>query len=336
MGSRRTFLGLCAASGASAVAGRSGAADPCGGPRGRSVYEGIMGRGYARGPYGLVHFHDSAGLVKSPANSVPLLLLHQSPASARQFEAAFKPLAARSIRFIAIDTPGFGFSDPSPFVPRVEDWASSIVAVLDHFGVAQADVLGHHTGALIATEVALQFPARVRRLVLNGPFPITEAERREYIEASDRSHARGAPAIDGSHLLASFQTRVRMYGPDPDPAIITRIVAEKYQGLGPYTWGHHAAYRYDHAASLRRLTHRTMILTNTGDDIHELAKRAAAMRPDFEYREMQGGTHDIVDQQPEAWSDAVVEFIGQQDVAAGTSGKPTGSANPGDRDRAGR
>jgi pimeloyl-ACP methyl ester carboxylesterase len=303
---------------ASAPTGAPASAGPATAQADGALYAGIMGRGYARGPCGLVHFHDSAGLVQSRRGELPLVLLHQSPASARQFEAAFKPLVARGIRFVAIDTPGFGFSDPTPTLPRLEDWASSIVAVLDHLGLPKVDLLGHHTGALLATEVALQAPARVRRLVLNGAFPVTEAERAEYLAGAERSHARGKPVIDGSHLLNSFQIRVKMYGPDPDPAIITRIVAEKYQGLGPYWWGHNAAYRYDHAASIQRLALRTMILTNTGDDIYDLSRRAAALRPDFDYRELPGGTHDIVDQQPEAWSDAVVEFLRQPDRASAT------------------
>jgi len=227
MDDRRAFLGLCAGT-AMASIGATPATAATGGSRACSaVYDGIMGRGYARGPFGLVHFHDSAGLVKSPKTPWPLVLLHQSPASARQFERAFAPLVARGVRFVAIDTPGFGFSDPSPTMPKLEDWASSVVAVLDHLGIAQADVLGHHTGALIGTEVALQAPSRVRRLILNGPFPITPEERAKFIAGGDISHARGAPVITGQHLLASFETRVRMWGTDspPDPAILTRIVA---------------------------------------------------------------------------------------------------------------
>ena len=46
--------------------------------------------------------------------------------------------------------------------------------MLDHLGLEQVDVLGHHTGALNATELTLQNPKRVRRLILNGPFPVTE------------------------------------------------------------------------------------------------------------------------------------------------------------------
>jgi pimeloyl-ACP methyl ester carboxylesterase len=320
MDDRRSFLGLGASAAAGALAshlpGIAAAADrPTATPtpaqaRARAtVYDGIMGRGYARGPYGLVHFQDSGGLVQSRPGELPLVLLHQSPASSRQFESAFKPLVARGIRFIAIDTPGFGFSDPSPAIPKLEDWAPAFAAVLDHLGLEQVDVLGHHTGALNATELTLQYPRRVRRLILNGPFPVTAAERATFIEAGERNHAAGAPVVDGSHVLRSFETRVRMWGPNPDPAIITRIIAEKYQGLGPYWWGHHVAYRYDHVAAMQRLQHPTLILTNTGDDIYELAQRARTLHPDFAYVELLGGTHDIVDQQPEAWSDAVVAYL---------------------------
>ncbi|HEY0942331.1 MAG TPA: alpha/beta hydrolase [Steroidobacter sp.] len=313
MNDRRSFIKLGCATSALAATGWSGQVSAKSRERCAPDFDGIMGRGYARGPYGLVHFHDSVGLVKSPRNPRPLVLLHQSPASARQFEAAFKPLVNRGVRFVAIDTPGFGFSDPPPAIPRVEDWARSVVSVLDHLGIEQADILGHHTGGLIATEVALNAPSRVRRLILNGPFPITEEERQKYIESGARSHERGRPKLDGSHLATSFEARKRMYGPDPDPAVITRIVVEKYQGRGPYWWGHHVAYRYDHAATLKRLKHRTLILTNTGDDIYEHAKRAKEMRPDFEYVELIGGTHDIVDQQPEEWSEAVAAFITRPD-----------------------
>ena len=64
-------------------------------------------RGYARWAHGLVHYYDTG-------SGTPLLLLHQAPMSARQFEAVLTPLAARGIRAIAVDLPGFGCSDPTP------------------------------------------------------------------------------------------------------------------------------------------------------------------------------------------------------------------------------
>jgi hypothetical protein len=56
-----------------------------------------------------------------------------------------------------------------------------------------------------------------------------------------------------------------------------------------------------------------MILTNTGDVIYEEARAAARLRPDFAYTELEGGGVDIVDQQPEAWADAVARFLLETD-----------------------
>ena len=44
--------------------------------------------------------------------------------------------------------------------------------------------------------------------------------------------------------------------------------------------------------------------------IYDLAQRARVVRPDFAYAELEGGGVDIMDQQPEAWSETVARFLG--------------------------
>ena len=261
-----------------------------------------INRDYADGPYGLVHFQDTG-------SGRPLVLCHQAPMSSRQFDTVYPLFAARGIRAIGVDTPGFGNSDPTDFVPRVEDWASSIVAVLDHLDIAQADVLGHHTGALVATEVALQFPDRVKNLILAGPLPLEEEERQGFLDFVDRAEINFEYKTDGSHLVDSFMSRFNAYGDGVDPQRITRYTVEKLMGRGPFWYGHYAAFKYDHNTAIPKIKHRTLILTNTGDQIYEHAKWTKRMRPDFEFVELDGGGIDIMDQQPEAWVDAIVSFL---------------------------
>lgn len=259
-------------------------------------------RGYADGPYGQVHFRDTG-------EGIPLVLCHQSPQTSRQFTNVYEPLSRLGIRAIGVDTPGFGESDPAGFVPKIEDWAGTIPAVLDHLGISQADVLGHHTGGMIAAEVALQFPERVRKLVVNGPMPASEQERRELLDDIGMRELNFVYEDDGSHLQHTFQVRKTMYGKDPNPKTLTRYVMEKFQGYAPFWVGHHAAFVYDQGAALKRVEHPTLILTNTGDSIYEHAQRTRALRPDFDYTELAGGGIDIVDQLPEAWAAAVADFL---------------------------
>jgi hypothetical protein len=43
----------------------------------------------------------------------------------------------------------------------------------------------------------------------------------------------------------------------------------------------------------------TLLLTNTGEDLYEATQRSRDLRPDFfAYQALQGGTHDIIDEQP--------------------------------------
>ena len=110
-------------------------------------------KGYAEGRWGQIHYKECGPVGDHEGR--PLLLLHQSPTDSVQFARAMRPLAVRGIRAIAIDLPGFGGSDTPPAPPSVADYAHIVPAVLDHLGIAKASILGHHTGAVIATEAAL-------------------------------------------------------------------------------------------------------------------------------------------------------------------------------------
>ncbi|MEZ5474342.1 MAG: alpha/beta hydrolase [Steroidobacteraceae bacterium] len=265
-----------------------------------------MHRGYVDGPFGQIHFQDAGGKGR------PLVMLHQAPMSSRQFENVFKYLIDQGLRPIAIDLPGFGMSDVTTFVPKVEDYAKIVPPVLDALGIAVADVLGHHTGAMVATEVALQFPDRVRKLVLAGPLPIEEPERQKFLAGTQRNEIDFVYETDGSHLAKSFMGRYRMYsasGTAPSAKLITRYVVEKFMGYGPFWYGHHAAFIYDQKQAIPKIRKPTLIMTNTGDQIYEQAKLTKQMRPDFELAVLQGGGVDIVDQQPQAWAEAVGKFL---------------------------
>lgn len=261
-------------------------------------------RGYADGPFGQVHFHDTGG------EGPPLVLSHQSPQSARQFDLLVPALAAQGLRVIAVDHPGFGSSDPTPHVPSIADYAAVFPAVLDHLAIARADFAGHHTGAQVVTEISLLWPDRVGRLVLNGPTPFTQAElqyMRNTVTAEEKDMVHH---LDGHHVAHTFQVRLKLHGPGADPALITRMVAEKFIGYGEMWWGHNAAFHYDHAEAMTRVRHRALILTNPDDLIYDAALRAREIRPDFDFIELPaGGGIDVVDAQPEAWAQAVSTFL---------------------------
>ena len=77
--------------------------------------------------------------------------------------------------------PGFGESDPLQSITCIEVLAPAIVAVLDHLEIEKSDILGHRTGAILASEISCRFPDRIRKVILNGPFVVedeTELKRK--------------------------------------------------------------------------------------------------------------------------------------------------------------
>lgn len=62
----------------------------------------------------------------------------------------------RNIRATGIDPPGFGNSDPPPFLPTLSDCASVMPAVMDQLSLDEANIAGHHSGALVAAEFSVQ------------------------------------------------------------------------------------------------------------------------------------------------------------------------------------
>ena len=127
-------------------------------------------KGYAEGRWGQIHYKECGPVGDHEGR--PLLLLHQSPTDSVQFARAMRPLAVRGIRAIAIDLPGFGGSDTPPAPPSVADYAHIVPAVLDHLGISTASILGHHTGAVIATgplAMASTVPSATWLLVVIAP-----------------------------------------------------------------------------------------------------------------------------------------------------------------------
>jgi pimeloyl-ACP methyl ester carboxylesterase len=258
--------------------------------------------GYAPGPFGQVHF-------QSWGEGIPLVLCHQSPSSSEQFSAIYPLLAQRGIRAIGVDTPGFGMSTVPDHPPTIEEYADSVTGVLDHLGLARAHILGQHTGSMVAMEATLRHPQRYVSLLLNTPTPFDETERAQWAQVLTPRQKAWKPLPDGSHLQALWNRRCAASGAWTHLSAMHREVIQMLRAGETLWYGHAASLVYDQLGRLPLVGVPSMILTNSGDLTFKFAQRAAQVRPDFGYVELPGGTHDIVDEQPEAYVDAVASFI---------------------------
>src|SRR5580692_11150604 len=82
-----------------------------------------------------------------------------------------RPILAKLFRTIALDNRGVGQSDAPPGIYSIALMASDAAAVLDAAGIESAHVFGVSMGGMIAQEFALQYPNRVRSLILGCTAP---------------------------------------------------------------------------------------------------------------------------------------------------------------------
>ncbi len=216
-------------------------------------------RAFVDGPFGQMHVRSTP----KAAGAAPLILLHPSPYSGTYYADLMRVLAPQR-QTIAIDTPGFGASAAPPDLIDLEDYAAAFGHALDGLGLGEGpvDVLGFHTGAMLAVALGLQRPRSVRRLVLAGlPFLMGKAR-----EAAYRTTARPPTlAEDGSHLLDYWERVVA----ERHPGVSLAQAQQRYNDFAPSFpegWrAYHALYRYPAEEKIPQLAQPVLLLL-----IHEI------------------------------------------------------------------
>ncbi len=124
-----------------------------------------------RGGFVTVDGVETHVLRKGEGNGDPVVLLHGLNGVVEDFTGALIDRLAEEHEVLAIDRPGYGFTDrPDPAIsqmPRQAAWLDNLLAEL---GVEDAIVVGHSLGGALATTYALDHPHRVRGLVLVAPY----------------------------------------------------------------------------------------------------------------------------------------------------------------------
>src|SRR5712671_4312082 len=101
----------------------------------------------------------------------PLVLLHGGLMTIDlNFGPLLEPLAA-SRQVIAVELQGHGHTADTGRPLTIEALAGDVVALLDHLGIAEADIFGFSLGGLVGCGVALSAPARVGRLIVASADP---------------------------------------------------------------------------------------------------------------------------------------------------------------------
>ena len=243
-------------------------------------------------------FEDAGG------DGPPVLLVMGLGMNATGWWRTVPVLAEAGLRVIAFDNRGVGRSERVPGPYTVLEMADDAVSVLDAAGIDRAHVYGISLGGMIAQEIALGYPDRVRALVLGattgggaGHAPAS-AETQAFLQ--QRAHMTAEHAVWAS-VPINYAPRTRAHGGERIAEdIVQRLrfpVESEFYGAQLA-----AAQAHDASARLGRIRAPTLVVHGEQDVLIPPAngERVAAAIAGAELALWPGAAHLYFTDEPEA------------------------------------
>ncbi len=260
-------------------------ADPSTRPDIGTLGPSLRRRRYVDARFGQVHVTTTTARETRGRMPVPVCCLPMSPRSGRDFDEFAAHLGDRRVVHCP-DVPGFGGSDPPPEPPAIDDYAAALLEALDGLlppgRRAQVDLVGQHTGAAMAVEMARQQPQRIRRLVLIGVPLFGDAEREELRQ----SFVEPRPYFQDPEFLSATWKRDLTAVKDglSEDAMLMRFT--EIMRAGPRSWwGFNAVFNYPMRERLPRIG-QPVLTVALQERLGPATREAAALVQNGRYVEM--------------------------------------------------
>ncbi|PXW25678.1 alpha/beta fold hydrolase [Paraburkholderia caballeronis] len=215
-----------------------------------------------------------------------------------------------------------GISSSSGAVPEsIEEMAANAGAFIDALGLAQVDVLGFSMGGLIAQQLALTKPQRVRKLILVGTGPRSgegmvslTPEAQEILGASYahpddlwlRIHF--APSDASQAAGRAFLKRFRLRADDRDPEVDDKVAPAQIAALAK--WGAPRDNPYDYLHAIAQPT----LVVNGDHDVIIYSINSWILQqhiPDAQLIIYPDANHGSLYQYPERFVRHVAQFLAE-------------------------
>ena len=180
------------------------------------------------------------------ANGRTIVLLHGKNFCAATWEGTMRFLQSNGFRVIVPDQIGFcKSSKPATYQYTFQQLAHNTKALLDSLGVQRFTVMGHSTGGMLATRIALMFPQQVEQLVMVNPIGLEDWKAEGVPSLSlDQWHAREKKIT--AERIRNYE-RVTYYVNEwrPEYERWVQMIAGMFRGPGREVVAWHSALTYD-------------------------------------------------------------------------------------------
>jgi pimeloyl-ACP methyl ester carboxylesterase len=266
---------------------------------------------------------DTVLYYESHGDGYPLILIRGVGSNADHWYEQV-PVLSRKYRVITFDNRGVARSSYTGEDFSVLMMAQDTIGLMDALGITKSHIMGLSMGGMIAQEMAINYPDRVKGLILacthcGGPHQLTASAEvgalfmeMIYI-ASDESKVKAAACLFARETLEKKPEVARRYAEISlkHPAD-TKILSKQWE----------AVLKYDTFDRLPQIKAPTLVLTGNEDLLVPPgnSKILAERIPGAELKVIAGGGHQVLVEQPEACNKTIMGFLRGLD---GVSPSPT-------------
>lgn len=246
-------------------------------------------------------------------HGAPVIFLHGLGASMYAWRKNLPPVAAAGFRVIAFDNRGFGFSDKPAGPYDNEAYARLLIALMDSLHLPEAVLVGHSMGGAVAAEVAIEYPSRVRGLVLIGSAGLGARESVVFRVARWPLVGPVLLALRGRGLTARI-----LRSTYADPSKVTEADVDQYYApvaepeYGRALRGVLRQFRLDALAGrLDRVAAPTLLLWGEEDRIVPLAfgRALATGIPRSSFLTVRRAGHSVQEEAPGEVNELLIKFL---------------------------
>ncbi|MFC5995388.1 alpha/beta fold hydrolase [Pseudonocardia hispaniensis] len=254
-----------------------------------------------------------------------LILLHGGGGHAETYSRNIVRLGSK-LRVLAPDFLWHGLSATPPY--REGNWlrqfTEQILHLMDCLGIAKASVEGESLGAWIGLDMAINYPDRLDRLILNTAWgmrfdPNSVQERGADLSDLRRRSIEGLRNLDEAALRSRLEWLVHDPADVTDELVATRLMlwSRPEVRAALTTYYEHVfspemdPYLFDEH-SLRRISAPTLVLWTEHNPFHgvDAGKRLAELIPDARLHIVPNAGHWPQWENPEEHDRVLLEFLG--------------------------
>lgn len=257
-------------------------------------------KGYATIAAGQIHYAAVAG------DGIPIIFIHKTVSTFRMWLPVMAQMPAGHA-MIAFDTPGFGESFDPDHAVAIGQYADWIGEAIDALGIDHCHLVGHHTGAFIALDLAAKRPDRTTTLTLIGPAPLTDDERREMAATF---HKPFMPTTSGGYLLDTWEY-IGWAGASADLMLMNREMSAMLRSYQTRAWTYESVWKHDFRDLYVKVATRLLIMCAPDDILFPYFERSRSLRTDAAAVLLSGGANYETDLVPGEIAQALANHIAE-------------------------